>query len=57
MHKSFVEWESEVNAILFSKYGVTLSDLPDMMTRDAYDDGVDPRDFVRDMDMEELVYG
>jgi hypothetical protein len=47
-------WYREVSRLCEEHIGVTLSDLPDLMTRDAFDNGTSPEDFF-DEDVAELV--
>lgn len=53
---TYQEWESKLNNLILRNYGVSLHDLPDCMTRDAYEDGISPEDFMEDMDIEEMMY-
>lgn len=47
-------WYREVSRLCEEHFGVTLSDLPDLLTRDAYDSGTTPEDFFNE-DVAELV--
>ncbi len=51
----FVEWKHEVNRLLFLHFSLTLDDLPDMLTRDAFDSGQTPDDFYENEVREVLV--
>lgn len=42
---SFSAWEMTLDRICRSRLGMSLSDLPDVMTRDAYDCGESPSSF------------
>jgi hypothetical protein len=54
----FAEWLREVNAHLTKHFGLTLDDLPDILTRDAFDNEQSPWDFfdneVKDLMIEEF---
>ncbi len=41
----FKRWLAEVDRLCRRKFGLRLDDLPDMLTRDAFDSGVSPEDF------------
>jgi hypothetical protein len=41
----FRAWLREVDALCRRRFGLRLDDLPDMLTRDAFDEGVPPEDF------------
>jgi hypothetical protein len=43
---NFAAWLHEVDKIVSKKLGIGLFDLPDMMTRDAYDAESTPEEFV-----------
>jgi hypothetical protein len=43
---AFFAWLREVNQLCFLRFGLTLSDLPDLRTRDAFDNDVSPVDFM-----------
>lgn len=45
---TYSEWYSKVNAIVGSKAGVGVDDLPDFPSRDQYEDGVSPEDAASD---------
>lgn len=45
---AFQDWLKEVNRLCRAKFGIGLSDLPDMLTRDAFDGGVLAKDFFED---------
>lgn len=42
---SFSEWMRELDSLCFGTWGLSISDLPDMCFRDAYDDGVSAVEF------------
>jgi len=42
---TFKEWLIAVDQLLMKEFSLTLSDLPDMLTRSAYDSGQSPEDF------------
>ena len=42
---SFTEWTTAVTRILWHRFAITLDDLPDMNTRDAFESGVTPQAF------------
>jgi hypothetical protein len=44
----FKAWLKEVDKLCLAKFTVGLSDLPDMLTRDAFDSGVTPKEFFDD---------
>lgn len=44
----FSAWLKEVDKLCLAKFTVGLSDLPDMLTRDAFDNGVTPQEFFDD---------
>ena len=45
---AFRAWRAEVSKLCRTKFGLTLDDLPDMMTRDAFDAGTSPEEFFED---------
>ena len=45
---AFRDWLRAVSALCVGKFGLTLRDLPDMLTRDAFDEGVTPAEFFED---------
>lgn len=47
-------WYREVSRLCEEHFGVVLSDLPDLLTRDAFDSGTTPEAFL-DEDVAELV--
>lgn len=51
---AFITWLSEVEELCLAKLGLSLDDLPDLLTRDAFDAGVTPEEFFED-DVMELV--
>ena len=44
----FREWLEAVSRLCLQRFGLRLSDLPDMLTRDAFDEGVGPAEFFRE---------
>ncbi|MCC7102419.1 MAG: hypothetical protein IT206_04990 [Fimbriimonadaceae bacterium] len=42
---TFKEWLKEVDLHCWSNYGISLYDLPDLETRDAFDAGQKPLEF------------
>jgi hypothetical protein len=42
---AFAAWKSQVSKLIQQRFGLTLDDLPDMMTRDAFDSGTSPDEF------------
>jgi len=42
---TFKEWLTEVDLLCWSNYGISLYDLPDLETRDAFDGGLKPLEF------------
>lgn len=46
--QEFNAWKEAVSRLCLQKFELRLSDLPDMMTRDAFDSGVSPEDFFAD---------
>lgn len=46
--EEFYNWLGEVNRLCLAKFGISLDDLPDMLTRDAFDSGTSPEDFFED---------
>lgn len=44
--KKFASWLKAVDSIIMDKVEMGLFDLPDMLTRDAFDAGESPKDFV-----------
>jgi hypothetical protein len=45
---AFAAWKAEVSTICAQRFGLTLDDLPDMLTRDAFDAGTTPDEFFED---------
>jgi len=45
---TFEQWLQELDLLCWSNYGMSLYDLPDMETRDAFDDGLSPLVFFHD---------
>ena len=45
---AFKTWLTAVSLLTAKKFGLTLDDLPDMMTRDAFDAGTTPEEFFAD---------
>lgn len=43
--QAFKDWLSRVDGLCLAKFGVGLDDLPDLLTRDAFDNGVSPEEF------------
>jgi hypothetical protein len=46
--KAFTAWKAAVSTICVQRFNLTLDDLPDMLTRDAFDAGVPPEEFFED---------
>ena len=46
--QEFKDWKQAVSRLCQQKFQLSLSDLPDMMTRDAFDSGTSPEDFFAD---------
>lgn len=44
----FKLWRQAVSVLVRRAFGVSLADLPDMMTRDAFDQGVSPESFFQE---------
>lgn len=55
---NFEQWMKEVNDLCLAQYCLSIHDLPDMLFRDAYDDGQTPEEFMSENlgDMEQLAY-
>ena len=45
---AFKDWLGQVNGLCMAKFQIGLDDLPDMLTRDAFDAGTSPEDFFED---------
>lgn len=43
--RAFKDWLGQVNGLCLAKFEIGLDDLPDMLTRDAFDNGVSPEEF------------
>jgi len=43
--QTFHEWLAAIDRLVMEKFSLTLSDLPDMMTRHAFDNGETPGEF------------
>jgi len=58
-NKEFAKWLDQVNVIITKQIEIGLFDLEDMLTRDAFDDEVEPIEFVRETvaPMLETEYG
>lgn len=56
---TFNEWRSEVNRLRLGRFCESLDNLPDLMTWDAWHDGVPPDEFFEDdvMEMMREEYG
>ncbi len=50
--QAFKKWLGEVNRLCLQKFGLSLNDLPDMCTRDAFDCGETPEEFFEEEVME-----
>ena len=50
--RHFREWRRQVSALIEARFGLSLDDLPDMMTRSAFDDGTSPEEFFGDTVMD-----
>ena len=57
--KGFKIWLKQVNKLCMNKFDLSIDDLPDMLTRDAYDAGISPEDFFEEdvMTMMQEEYG
>lgn len=44
----FTTWKRDVSKLCQERFGLSLSDLPDMLTRDAFDSGTSPEEFFED---------
>lgn len=44
-NQAFKDWLKQVDALCLAKFHIGLADLPDMLTRDAFDDDVTPEEF------------
>lgn len=53
---SFEKWMSQVNKLVNEKYGVGLSDLPDVDFREGYDREYFPKQFVEEYMSEEALF-
>lgn len=51
---SFREWMKVVDKLCLERLSLSIHDLPDMLFRDAFDDGVAPEDFFEEEVMEEV---
>lgn len=45
---TFDDWMDQVNDVCEGKFGLSIHDLPDMLFRDAYEDGLSPEQFMID---------
>lgn len=56
---AFKDWLGQVDGLCLAKFGITLDDLPDMLTRDAFDNGTSPEDFFKEevMNLAREEYG
>ncbi len=45
---TFENWLQELDLLCWTNYGMSIHDLPDMETRDAFDDGISPLQFFHD---------
>ena len=52
----FSEWMGEIDMICWREFGMSIHDLPDMCFRDAFEDGVNPEEFMAEelADLEDL---
>lgn len=46
--QEFRDWLGHVDALCLAKFHIGLDDLPDLLTRDAFDNGVSPEEFFDD---------
>jgi hypothetical protein len=55
----FEEWKTAVTRLIYHRFNLTLDDLPDMMTRSAFDDDITPQEFFENdvMDVMREEYG
>lgn len=42
---TFEDWLQELDLLCYGNYGMSIHDLPDMETRDAFDGGISPLQF------------
>ena len=42
---AFNRWQNQVDTLCRKRFGLSLSHLPDMLTRDAFDAGTTPQEF------------
>lgn len=42
---AFKDWLGQVDGLCLAKFHIGLDDLPDLLTRDAFDNGTSPEDF------------
>lgn len=45
---AFRDWLGHVDGLCLAKFHIGLDDLPDLLTRDAFDNGVSPEEFFED---------
>lgn len=45
MDQAFYDWLGQVDSLCLAKFGIGLDDLPDLLTRDAFDSGTSPEGF------------
>lgn len=50
--QEFRDWLGHVDALCLARFHIGLDDLPDMLTRDAFDNGVSPEEFFEEDVME-----
>ena len=46
--EAFAAWLGDVDRLVLAKWGLRLDDLPDLLTRDAFDAGTTPDEFFRE---------
>lgn len=57
--EAFHDWRQEVSRLCLQRWGLTLDDLPDLLTRDAFDADLTPEEFFEDdvMEVVQLEFG
>ena len=44
MQMTYEQWVAKVNQVLASRIGLSMDDLPDWLSRDAFEDGLSPEE-------------
>ena len=52
--RHFAAWKKSVSRLIEARFELSLDDLPDMMTRSAFDDGFSPEEFFADTVMDTM---